>query len=263
MVGLKRSILFFNLLGVFSVMSQEVEITSELITDRPDATESPKTVPKSTIQVETGAFFETYEASGIKTETIGYNTTLVRFGVFENFEFRLGWNFEEIRTTIGGVKLDDVASGLSPLLAGLKVEIAQEKGWIPQIGLLVHMALPFAASEDFRPKTTGVDFRFSIGHTLSNKSSIGYNFGAQWGDDSSEVNYLYTLVYGYSITQKLGSYLELYGDASEVNKPNHFWDAGFTYLITRVIQADVTIGKSFSQGQDIIVSAGLSFRIPK
>ena len=62
MVGLKRSILFFNLLGVFSVMSQEVEITSELITDRPDATESPKTVPKSTIQVETGAFFETYEA---------------------------------------------------------------------------------------------------------------------------------------------------------------------------------------------------------
>ncbi len=76
-------------------------------------------------------------------------------------------------------------------------------------------------------------------------------------------NYLYTLVYGYSITEKLGSYVEIYGDASKANKPNHFWDAGFTYLISNVIQADATIGKSITEGQDIFASAGLSFRIPK
>ena len=263
MIGLKRNILFLTF-GVFSsMMSQEVEITDAIITDRPNATESPNTVPKSTIQVETGAFFEAYEANGTKAETIGYNTTLVRYGLFDNFELRLGWNFEEIRTTVGGVKLDNVETGLSPLLAGLKVEIVEEKGLIPKIGLLVHMALPFTASDDFRPQTTGVDFRLSLGHTLSDKSSIAYNLGAKWGDDSSVANYLYTLVYGYSITEKLGSYFEIYGDASKANKPNHFWDAGITYLISNVIQADATIGKSFTEGQDIFVSAGLSFRIPK
>lgn len=263
MIGLKKSILLFTLGGLSSVMSQEVTTPNELITDRPDATESPNTVPKKTIQVETGAFFETYEANGTRTETIGYNTTLVRYGVFENFELRLGWNFEEIRTSVGGVKLDNVETGFSPLLAGLKVEIVEEKGLIPEIGLLVHMALPFTASDDFRPQTTGVDFRLSLAHTLSNKSSLGYNLGAQWGDDSSVANYLYTLVYGYSISEKIGSYVEIYGDASKTNKPNHFWDAGFTYLISNVIQADVTIGKSFTEGQDILVSTGLSFRIPK
>jgi len=263
MIGLKRNILLFTYGAVSSMMSQEVGITDALITDRPDATESPNTVPKRTIQVETGVFLETYEAKGTKTETIGYNTTLVRYGVFDNFELRLGWNFEEIRTTVGGAKLDDVKSGLSPLLAGLKVEIVEEKGLIPETGLLVHMALPFTASNDFRPQTTGVDFRFSMGHTLSDKSSLGYNLGAQWGNDSSEANYVYTLVYGYSITQKFGSYVEIYGDASKANKPNHFWDVGFTYLISNVIQADITIGKSFTEGQDILVSTGLSFRIPK
>jgi hypothetical protein len=263
MIGLKRNILLFTF-GVFSsMMSQEVEIIDVIITDRPNATESPNTVPKGTIQLETGAFFESYEANGAKTETIGYNTTLVRYGLFDNFEFRLGWNFEEIRATVGGVKLDNVETGLSPLLAGLKVEIVEENGLIPEIGLLVHMALPFTASDDFRPEMTGVDFRFSMGHTLSNKSSLGYNLGAQWGDDSSVANYVYTLVYGYSISERFGSYAEIYGDASKANKPNHFWDAGLTYLMSNVIQADATIGKSFTEGQDIFVSAGLSFRIPK
>ena len=263
MIRLKRNILLFTFGGIYSVMSQEVTTPDELITDRPDATESSSTVPKKTIQVETGAFFETFETNGAKTETIGYNTALVRYGVFENFELRLGWNFEEIRTTVGGVKLDNVETGLSPLLAGLKVQIVEEKGLIPQTALLVHMALPFTASDDFRPETTGVDFRFSMGHTLSAKSSLGYNLGAQWGDDSSVANYVYTFVYGYSISEKFGSYVEIYGDMSDANRPNHFWDAGFTYLITNVIQADVTIGKSFTEGQDILVSTGLSFRIPK
>jgi hypothetical protein len=263
MIGLKKSILLFAFGGLSRMMSREVTTPNDLITDSPAATESPNTVPKKTIQVETGAFFQTYDANGTRTETIGYNTTLVRYGVFDIFELRLGWNFEEIRTTVGGAKLDDVKSGFSPLLAGIKVEIVEEKGLIPQTGLLVHMALPFTASDDFRPQTTGVDFRFSMGHTLSNKSSLGYNLGAQWGDDSSVANYLYTLVYGYSISEKIGFYVEIYGDASRANKPNHFWDAGFTYLISNVIQADATIGKSFTEGQDILVSMGLSFRIPK
>jgi hypothetical protein len=134
---------------------------------------------------------------------------------------------------------------------------------IPETALLVHLALPFTASDDFRPETTGVDFRFSMGHTLSAKSSLGYNLGAQWGDDSPVANYVYTLVYGYSISEKFGSYVEVYGDMSAANTPNHFWDAGVTYLISNVIQADFTIGKSFTEGQDLLVSAGLSFRIPK
>ena len=66
-----------------------------LITDRPDATESPSTIPVGYIQVETGAFYESFEDNNIKNETYTYNTTLVRLGLLDYLELRIGWDFVE------------------------------------------------------------------------------------------------------------------------------------------------------------------------
>jgi len=245
-----------------SVNAQETAVIEEMITDRPDATESPNTVPKGTIQVETGAFYESFEENNIEAEVLGYNTTLLRYGLLKNLELRLGWNFEETRTKINGQVQDNVLSGFSPLLAGVKVEIAEEKGWMPEIGLLGHLYLPLSASTDYRPETTGADFRFSLAHTLSEKSSIAYNVGAQWLDDSPETAYVYTLVYGYSIFENFGFYAELYGDLPEDNRANHFWDTGFTYGLLPNVQFDITVGSSITKGQDLLISGGVSFRLP-
>jgi hypothetical protein len=250
--------------GIFSnAFAQNQEEPEPLVTDRPDATEASRTVPKGALQIETGAFYTSFEKDDIKEEVVGYNTTLVRYGILENFELRLGWNFEEGRRTIDGMKSGNVTSGLSPLLAGMKVDITEEKGLIPEIALIGHIFLPFSASSDYRPETTGTDFRFSLSNTLSEKSSIGYNIGVQWGADSPEAAYVYTLAYGYSITDKFGFYAEVYGDFPEDSRANHFWDAGLTYLLMYNLQVDATIGRGITEGQDILLSAGLSYRIPK
>lgn len=233
-----------------------------LVTDRPDATESPSTVAPGFIQVETGGFYESFEEGSVKSETFTYNTTLVRLGLLDNLELRIGWDFVEGQTSINGNKLNDVTSGFNPLLLGTKVGITEEKGWLPEIGLLGHLYLPFTASTDYRPETTGVDFRFSFAHTLSEKSSLSYNLGAQWRDDSPEAAYIYTLSYGYSISENLGAYVELYGDFPEDNKANHSWDAGLTYLLSNNVQLDATVGSSITEGQDILISGGISFRLP-
>ena len=233
-----------------------------LITDRPDATEAPSTVAAGFIQIETGGFYESFEENNIKFETFTYNTTLVRLGLLDNLELRIGWDFVEGQTSLNGRKLKDVTSGFNPLLLGTKIAISKEDGWMPEIGIIGHLFLPFTASQDYRPETTGVDFRFSFAHTLSEKSSIAYNLGAQWRDDSPEAAYIYTLAYGYSITEKLGAYAEIYGDFPENSKANHLWDAGLTYLISNDVQLDATVGKSFTDGQDILLSAGVSFRLP-
>jgi len=246
-----------------SVLGQENEAPVEMVTDRPDATESPRVVPKGSLQIETGGFYESYEENTIKEEIYGYNTTLLRYGILDNLELRVGWNFEEGRRTEGGVEMDNITSGFSPLLLGVKVGISEEKGALPEIGLLGHLMLPFLAGSDYRPETTGVDFRFSFAHTLSEKSSISYNLGAQWGEDSSEAAYIYTLSYGYSITDCFGAYLELYGDFPEDNRANHYWDAGVTYLLKHNLQLDATVGTSITEGQDILLSVGVSYRIPK
>ncbi|GHC45101.1 Putative MetA-pathway of phenol degradation [Ulvibacter litoralis] len=244
-------------------VAQENETVEDLVTDRPDATESSRAVPLHSLQVETGIFYESFKETESHFETIGYNTTLLRYGLFKNFELRVGWNLEETRTTFTNSQLADVASGFSPLLLGMKVELLEENGWMPEIALLGHIQMPFLAATAFRPENTGVDFRFSAAHTLSEASSIGYNLGAQWGNDSPEAAYVYTLAYGYSLTDNIGLYAEVYGDLLENSKANHFCDAGITYLIKKNIQLDATIGRSFTEGQDLLVSAGVSFRIPK
>lgn len=244
----------------FQVLAQEE--TPEMITDRPDATESPTPVPKGFLQLETGAYYNSFEENTIKTETVGYNTSLFRYGLLDNFELRLGVNFEETRFSINDVESDDVASGFSPLLFGFKIAVLEEKGWVPEIGILGHLYLPFTSGEDYKPETTGADFRFSFAHILSEKSSIGYNLGAQWGNDSRELAYVYTLSYGYSVSKKIGVYAEVYGDLPENSQANHFWDAGLTYSIKPNIQLDATIGKSITEGQDLLLSTGVSVRLP-
>ena len=264
MKAIKKILFTVALLTGLYASAQESNTSSpEMITDRPDATESPNVVPKKTIQVETGGFYTSFEENDVKQEVLGYNTTLLRVGLLDNLELRLGWNFEEVQTTLGGAKLDRVASGFSPLLAGMKVQIAEENGWMPTLGLLGHLYLPFTAGSDFKPETTGVDFRFAFGHTLSEKSSIAYNLGAAWGSDSPEAAYVYTFSYAYSLTDRVGLYAELYGDAPENSKANHLWDAGITYAIQNNIQLDATVGSSITDGQDLLISGGISFRLPQ
>ena len=267
-----RIITSLFLFGIsLGVVAQEdtdkTSLDNALITDRPDATESPNTVGQGVIQIETGGFYTSFEdmieGNTVKEEVLGYNTTLVRIGVLDNVELRLGWNFEEGRTTVNGTRLMDVTSGFSPLLAGAKINITQENGWLPTIGLLGHLYLPVSAGEDYKPDTTGADFRFSFAHTLSENSSLSYNLGAQWGDDSPEAAYVYTLSYGLSISDRFGLYAELYGDLPENNSANHFWDAGVTYLVCADLQLDATVGTSITEGQDLLLSAGFSYRFKK
>jgi len=259
-----RFILMCICFGIsFGTMAQEEEIVGTIVTDRPDATEASSTVGKGILQIETGAFYTSFEKDNIKEEVLGFNTTLLRYGLLEHLELRLGWNFEEGRTSVNGMRLEDITSGFSPLLAGAKIDVAEENGFLPEIALIGHIFLPLSASSDYRPETTGVDFRFSLSHTLSERSSLGYNIGAQWGSDSPEAAYIYTLAYGYSITENFGFYAELYGDMPEDSSANHYWDAGFTYLLLKNLQLDATVGSSITEGQDILLSAGVSYRIPK
>ena len=251
------SIFFFSFITIYA---QESTSVGTLITDRPDATESPNVMPKKFLQIETGGFYESFKGQNFMLERYTYNTTLVRFGVLKNLELRLGWDFVEEKTS--GNLANETSIGFNPLLLGLKTSIAKEHGVFPEIGLLGHIYLPFIASSDYKPETTGVDFRFAFAHTLSENSSLSYNLGATWGNDSPEASFIYTIAYGYSITDKFGTYLELYGDFPENSKANHLWDAGFTYLINNNIQLDTTVGTSITKGQDVLLSAGLSIRIP-
>jgi hypothetical protein len=252
---------------IITAKAQEETIEKEygtIITDRPDQTESSALVPKQFLQVETGAFYETLELNNIKSKTATFNTTLLRYGLLDNLELRVGFSNSEVRQEFNGNNLKGVASGFSPLSIGVKIGVSEEKGLLPKIAFLSHVNFPFLASQDFKTKSTSIDFRFSFSHTLNEKSSLGYNIGMFWGGDITTANYVYTLAYGYSISDKVGAFLEIYGDQPEDSHFNHLWDAGFTYLINDNIQLDISGGTGITQNiQDFFLSAGISFRLPK
>ena len=262
---MKQIILSLLLICALPVLAQETVTVSEtLITDRPDATESPYTVGKGNFQIETGALFTENGNDDLNVKQFVFNTGLLRYGLSDNFELRLGWDYQNERLTSQGRELSD-ATGFTPLLVGGKIEITDENGWIPQIGLMTHLRLPFTAVTEFKPEQTGMEMIFSFDHTLSNSTSIAYNLGARVADNRS-IEYLYTVAYGFDITKKFGAYIELYGAFPEDTTAYHLWDAGCTYLVNNNLQLDVTVGTGFNSTaayQNILLSAGFSYRILK
>lgn len=233
-----------------------------LVTDRPDATESPSVVSKGYLQIETGALYTKFEDGGVKLENTIFNTTLARIGILDNVELRIGWDIGETVLSFDSFLPDQKVSGFSPLLLGGKIAIAEEKNGWPQVAFIGHLSLPFTASKEIKPEYTGGDFRFAFAHSLSETSSLSYNLGAAWGNDSPELVYLYTISYGHSINEKVGIYVELYGGLPEDSSADHLWDAGVTYLVSNNVQLDATVGSSITEGQDLLVSGGVSFRVP-
>ncbi len=241
-------IVFFG----YSGYSQEDPIP-QLITDRPDATESSVLVPKGYFQIELGSQL----SEGDAQEDLTYGTGLLRIGVLNNLEFRLGLDYS--RSKFKKITLEEEFNSFSPLLVGLKIGIAKENGILPEMALLGHLSLP-VTSKSY--DTTGLDIRLAFSHTISNSSGISYNLGAGLDGLSDGIQYIYTVSYGYSISQNLGWYGEIYGELPENLEATHYLDSGFTYKLADNFQLDAYIGTAINSDPDLILGAGFSYRIP-
>lgn len=252
----------FLLLGLITFAIAQNEVP-ELITDRPDQTESSAVVPHKSLQIETGFVMENNETDFIEQKSFAYNTTLLRYGLLENFELRLGMEYLGEKVSIKNTDTTNTISGFSPIYAGFKIKIAEEDGWKPEIAFLGGLVLPFTADKDFRPDYSAANIRFSFAHTLSDKLSIGYNLGAEWDGETAVPGYFYSLALGIGLTAKLGMFVEGYGLIPEEGDSENLFDAGFTYLLFPNFQLDLSGGIGLNEDAvDNFLSFGLTYRLP-
>ncbi len=236
----------------------------DLITDRPDQTESSITVPKKTLQIETGFVFENFKNDQVEFQNLGLGTTLLRYGVWENFELRLGRYYQQSRVKSEYFNVDSIQSGMGPILAGFKVYVVEEKGFRPEISILADLTLNKVGKLDYRPTYTYSTIKISASHTLSNFFSLGYNLGFASDGENANGLFVYSLVVGISITDRFGGFAEIYGTSAEGNRPNTRADAGFTYLIRENLQVDVSGGMGLGSDVDFyFISCGITWRIPR
>jgi hypothetical protein len=252
---------FVLLIFVFPVCGQEMQIT-ELITDRPDQTESASLVPQGNFQIETGFVYEADQTVALRSDNLALFSTLLRYGVNRNFELRLGSAFLH-RTNDPEQSEKTSISGLAPWFAGLKLKMAEQDGVIPEMAFLLTAEFPGTGKTEFSPDHIATDLRFSIEYTLTDRLGLGVNLGGQWDCDEGRPAGLYSLVLGIGLANRLGVFIESYGFLPTNRMPDHRMDAGVTWLVKNNLQLDFSGGFGLSDvSPDYFINAGFSWRIP-
>ncbi len=255
-----RKTIFFAVAFLCGTVLFAQETEEPIFTERPGASSGTGVLAKGVLQVETGAQYQELKYSNVKQKYWTYNTTQLRYGLLDNFEVRLSWDSQEIKTEVSGKEINDKMAGFTPLTASFKLGVIQEKGILPQMAFIGSLYLPFAAATDFKPENTGGQMVLAFSNTLDAQSGITYNLGAQWSGESSEVSYLYTFSYGRTLIGDLSGFAEVYGTLPEDNQGENSWDAGLSYLINTDFQVDISAGTGFDTDQAYFGQAGASYR---
>lgn len=233
----------------------------EIVTDRPDQTEASALVPKGGLQVETGFVYEKDVNESVTIRNLTYATSLIKYGVNDYFELRFITEF--LGSEIQVDNETEKVNGFGPLALGVKIKLADEKGFWPQAALIGHLNLR-SGSTQFEPEYTAGDFRFTLAHTLGDRFSLSYNLGAEWDGESPAAAFLYTLSLGYTATDRIGAYIECYSFFPEEDKADHRFDAGLTFKFSPVVQLDISGGIGLSKNApDYFFGTGLSARLFK
>ncbi|MFC2096294.1 transporter [Bacteroidota bacterium] len=221
-----------------NIIAQKNE-APELIGDRPDQTESAFIVSKGHFQFEDGFLFEN-ETSEI--QNISYSSMLLRYGLFENFELRFATEYNKTKST----GLSDI-TGFAPFAIGTKIHVNEEKGWIPQIAFLAHINIANTGAQEFLQDYHSSQIVLIFNHTINDSWSIGYSLGAEFPSDIDYTMGTYTLVSGFSISEKIGAFIEVYGDFSKYMYADNKVNGGVTYLLFPNLQLDFAGGFGLSQ----------------
>ena len=231
--------------------------SQDMVTDRPDQTESATVVPRGLIQVETGYQF----ARDDGVDGYAVPGTLVRIGLAARTELRIGH---------AGIVGGDGRHGAGDSELGAKINLIEHAdGWRPELALLGGLSLP---TGDHRYSSDGADpsFLVAFAHEIAPRLSVGYNVGAAWESSPDQPDrdafIVYSLALGVGLTDRLGAFFEVFGDRQVTGTiaAGTSVDGGLTFLLTDIVQLDIYVGRGLrGPTDDLFAGTGLSFRLPR
>ena len=233
-------LLFFNIL----VFGQKIE------TDRPDQTESSSTVPANRLQLESGILIGISEKKTTREQQILLPTNLIRLGLMKNVELRIISQFESVQNNV------NKSHGISDLEIGTKIQLFHRENARTEAAIITHLMLP-TGSKSLTNSTYGSISKISISHRLSDNFEFGYNIGYKYVRiGNGDLTYSFAL--GYNVNEKVGVYIEPFGEIPQFKTWISNADAGFTYLLKDNIQFDFSFGTGLNQRMNYL-SIGMSW----
>lgn len=269
---MKKTLLFVALAATLCTNAQEITEGETIITDRPDQTESPFAVKKGIVQIETGLLFERTRLSGtISQHRSVYPTNLFRIGLVNKLELRIVNEVVKYRTVINSTQetIGEI-SGTENMQVGLKYQFSEDNA-STVVGIMAHAVFP-TGSEGISNEQYGLVSRINISHDISENKNFSANFGydntnLEFADGeglirNADGNFTYTLVYGVGLSNRVGLYLESFGNYVEFEDWENNMDAGMTFLLRNNIQLDYSYGWGLNRVMNYH-SIGISVRLPK
>ena len=225
----------------------------EMVTDRPDQTESPYTVDAGHVQMEMDLVNLTYDRhspDGARTETWNIAPLNVRIGLCNRVELDvISDNYVRVRTRQGGVT--ERASGYGDLTTRMKINFWGNDGGPTALGLIPFVKLPLSASGLRNGRTEGgviLPFAMSLpgGWDLGMMTEADF-VSNERGDYDTE--WLNSITLSHDLTKQLGAYVEFVAVVGTA--PGFDW------------QGQVDVGLTFGLTDDIQLDCGCNFGVTK
>lgn len=256
-----RALLLAVVMAVPAISVQAQKPVPGISTDRPGQTTPPAIVPSGYVQMELGGGMAQDEVADVTTKTLSTPSVLVRIGLLERMELRVGTDYRSVNSSSAGS--DTTISGLAGVTLGTKIGITGEDGAIPEASFVMTLALPEVGSEAFRPVNLAPNLAISTRTTLSGSWSLYANLGEAWDGLNSAGTGFYSLLVGGTLTGDLGGFAELYGSFASSVDPTHAVDAGLSYVAASNLQFDIYGGVGLNRkATDFFVNLGVSLRLP-
>lgn len=225
----------------------EGEGHTEIETDRDSFTPATTLIPKSKVMIESAwGYIDNREGN----DTHSLPELLIRYGAFEKLELRLAANYETGLSGVSGNSHHGTEGGGQGggheeeafVLYGLKLDVTDQKGWIPDSAILVRGASTI--TED--STTTRFIGSYVLGWTLRNgwglASAIRYSSKESGGGTSEE--WAPSAVVKIPLMENTKAHVEYFGiytTGSEAND-SHYISPGVHYLITENFEVGVRVG---------------------
>ena len=252
--GATLSLLFVGLSASSDAETPPVSANPEIVTDRPDVTESSIVVPKGSLQVENGATWTTDHGS----QNFDLSESLIRLGAATRTEFRL-----VVPNYLGGITGSDV-SGFGDFALGLKQQLGPLPGGF-DLSLIIAVSLPTGAS---RVSSHGYDpfIKFPWSKELRAGWSIGGMQSLFWNTDGGKRNGVWepTFYIEKEIKEPWDVFAEYAGDFAQQGGPKEIAHFGTAYRFTSRQQVDFHFGFGLTHAAPShFFAVGYSFRLDK
>ena len=249
---MKKGFLFFALLLTAGMCYAQEEDFS-FPTDRPGNVWGTEVLPFHTVSWENGFSYERSDGG----RTIALPSTIVRYGIFENVEIRVGTDFQLSEDHLYNTEL----FGMTPLTIGTKIHCYDGTEILPSIGVLAQLQSPHVGSADLLPDHLAPAMYLIFENDINDWFALCYNVGAEWDGVSATPTTFLGLNLGFCITDDLGAYVEtfnyLHPDGNQ-----YLTEIGFTFNPMPRLQLDVEADFDVQNLKDYFrVGCGIAWRI--